>query len=261
MKTIMTRAFIFYLVCFLLVWRILNYHQLIENAIPQTMSRLTPPINYFTEFVDRQDNYNRFSLMNCIYYHKAVAHYFPYQKAEAYGMLGFCYERSGQSAQAIDYYKQAIALNPDYFWPYYDLGVIYYNQTQYSKAADYFLQAVEQNPVKTIVLLSRSKVYSDVKSGPYDFVQGIKQGRQQAYVLLMDSLFKSGAYEQVSKVAVEGLKEGLGMEDVFYYYLAMCLHLAGKDDMAGALMVKVRQLHPQGDDWIKQYLQARVRFF
>lgn len=295
LKTILTRTVFFYLVCGLLVWHMLDYHQFINNAVPQTMSRLTPPVDYFKEFVDRDGNYDRFKLMDCIYYHKKVAGYFVYQKAEALGMLGFCYERSGERPQAIDAYQQAIASNPNYFWPYYDLGVIYYDQAQYARAADYLQQAVEQDPVKSIILLTRSKVYTDVSGGQYDFIQGLKQGRVQAYALLMDSLTKTGSYGQLGRVAIYGLKEGLGEESLFYYYaglaafnqksfvnaigflhaaiqadpynadayyyLGLCLRLAGKDDLAGVFLSQAAQLHQHGDSEIKKYLKARVRFF
>jgi tetratricopeptide (TPR) repeat protein len=299
LKFILTRTIVLYLACVLLVWHILDYPQLIGNAIPVTMSRLTPPIDYFTEFVDRQDHYDRFKLMDCVYYHKAVAHFFAFQKAEAFGMLGFCYDRLGERAQAIDSYRQSISLNPDYFWPYYDLGVIYYNQAQYSRAADYFQQAIDQNPVKTIVLLSRSKIYTDVKlseqTGSYDFLQGLRQGRIQAYALMMECFTKTGSYEQLGKAAVEGLKEGLGMNGIFYYYaglaafyqksfpnamvflqaaaqndpynadayyyLSLCLRMAGKEDMSRALLAKAAGVHQQGDSQLKEYLKARVRFF
>src|ERR1039457_2998719 len=96
----LTRTIILYMVCFLLIWRILDYNQLINNAIPQTVSRLTPPIDYFAEFVDKSGPYDQFKLMNCVNYHKAVSQFFDFQKAEAYGMLGFCYERLGQQSQA-----------------------------------------------------------------------------------------------------------------------------------------------------------------
>src|ERR1035437_6942210 len=101
LKFFLSRTIVLYLACFFLIWRIFDYHQFRDNAILQTMSRLTPPMDYFTEFVDKQDHYDRFKLMNCINYHQAVAHYFVYQKAEAYGMLGFCYERLGQRPQAL----------------------------------------------------------------------------------------------------------------------------------------------------------------
>jgi tetratricopeptide (TPR) repeat protein len=298
LKYILTRSFVFYLLCFLLVWRLLDYQELAGNAVPQTLSRLTPPMDYFSEFVDKEGQYDSLKLMNCVNYHKAVGDFFAFQKAEAYGMLGFCYERLGEQSRAVSAYHQAIALNPDYFWPYYDLGVISYHQSQFARAADYFEQAIELSPVKTLVLLSRSKVYNDVRlskeAGSYDYLEGLKQGRVKAYILLMDSFSKTGAYDALWKTALYGLKEGLDTQGVFYYYagvaafhqkyyqqsvqllqisiqddpenadalmyMGMCLHAAGKDDIAQLLMKKAALLHEQQGD-SAPYLKARVRFF
>lgn len=187
------RIIFFYLICLLVMWRILDYQKLSENAVPQTLSRLTPPIDYFTEFVNKQDHYDPYKLMYCVNYHQAVAQFFTIQRAEAYGMLGFCYERLGQSSQAVNAYQKAIALNPDYFWPYFNLGIMAYKQSQYTQAANYFHQALGLEPIKTIVLLSRSKVYNDVRLsqevGSYDYLQGLKEGQTEGYMLMMRSLY------------------------------------------------------------------------
>ena len=299
LRFIFTRAIVLYLACFFLIWRILDYNQLIDNAVNQTMSRLTPPMDYFAEFVDKGDHYNRFKLMNCINYHQAVAHFFPYQKAEAYGMLGFCYERLGQQSQAVTSYQQAISLNPDYFWPYYNLGVIFYQKEKFSQAVDYLSQGLEQIPIKTVFLLSRSKVYNDVnlskKEGPSDYLQSLKQGRREAYILMMDSLYKTGSYDRLWKAATEGLKEDLDTQGVFYYYAAvacfhqksykqaiellqialqidpqnadalmymgMCFKIANKIDTAQLFINKATQLQQQGNSVIEEHLNCSVRFF
>jgi tetratricopeptide (TPR) repeat protein len=299
LKFIFTRTIVFYLVCFLLVWRLLDYHQLMGNGVPQTMSRLTPPIDYFAEFVDKKDHYDSFKLLNCIYYHKAVAHFFPFQKAESYGMLGFCYERMGQVSQAIASYKEAIAANPDYFWPYYNLGVIFYRKAQYLQAHDYFQQAIKEGPIKTIILSSKSKVFNDVRlskqSGSYNFSQGVKEGYVQAYILMMESLYKLGNYTQLAEVALNGLNEGLDVQGIFYYYagvaafnlksypkaidllekslqinpnnpeaflyMGFCLKIINKIEMAQAFIDKASLLHQQGASVLEEYLSPAVRFF
>ncbi len=264
LKLLFTRTIIFYLACLILIGCFMNYHQLIENAIPQTMSRLTPPMDYFSEFVDKQGDYDRYKLMNCVNYHRAVADFFAFQRAEAYGMLGFCYERLGQGSQAVSSFRQAIMLNPDYFWPYYDLGIIYYQKAQYAQAVDYFKQAIEQAPLKSLLLLSRSKVYNDVRlsqaKGSYDYIEGLKEGHIKAYTLLMDSLLKTGSYEELWKTALFALREDPNNADAMMY-LGMCLHAANKEEMAQVMMRKAALLHGQEGTVIAPDLKARVRFF
>lgn len=263
LKFILTRTIVLYLACFFLIWRILDYQQIRDNAILQTMSRLTPPMDYFAEFVDKKDHYDTFKLMNCINYHQEVAHYFVYQKAEAFGMLGFCYERLGRQPQAVASYRKAIELNPDYFWPYYNLGVISYNQAKYSQAKDYFYQGLQLEPVRTIVLLSRSKVYNDVNlsrfQGPTDYFQGLKQGRTEAYILMMDSLYKTGAYIELLKTALEGLKADLGEQGISYYYAGVALFHQGSYQKAMEFFQLAKD--QQGSLSVERYLKPRVRFF
>jgi len=299
LKFILTRSIVFYLVCTGLVWQFLDYQKLVRNAIPQTMSRLTPPIDYFAEFVDKDSRYDPYKLMNCINYHQAVTQFFDFQKAEGFGMLGFCYDRLGNRHLAKDSYQKAISFNPDYFWPYYDLGVINYNEKQYAGAVDYFEKAIGLNPLKTVLLLSRSKVYNDVRlskvGGTYDFIEGIKEGRKEAYILLMNSLYKNGSYPELWAISVDGIRQGLDTQGVFYYYaglaafnqksyekavefmqialqndphnsdallyLGMCLKIAGQEQMAQVLLEKAALLHKQEGSFIDNYLKARVRFF
>jgi len=299
MKFVLSRSLVFYLLCLLLIWRMLNYHALLNNAIPQTMSRLTPPIDYFSEFVDTKGNYDRFKLMNCIYYHQAVIKYFPYQKSEAEGMLGFCYERQGQKQKAIEAYQKAIDFNHDYFWPYYNLGVIFYNEGKNSKALGYFQQAIEQSSFKTVYLLSKSKIYNDVKlshnNGSYNVVQSLKQARLETLVLMMDLLNKMGSYNQLLAVAINGLKEGDNSDGIFYYYagiaayyqkyypqsirflqlalqtnpnnpdailyLGLCLKIAGQPQAAQLFIEKASLMNKQGISILKNYLHPDVQFF
>lgn len=299
LKSLLSRSIVFYLLFILMVWQVLDYRQMVSNTVPETLSRLTPPIDYFSEFVDHNDHFDRFKLLDCVYYHKAVANFFITQKAEAMGMLGFCYERLGEAEMAKSAYKDSISLNPDYFWPYFDLGVIYFNENKFSQAENYFHQAIDQMPIKTIVLLSRSKVYNDVhlsqREGSYDYLDGLKQGRLQAYVLWMESLNKMGLFDQLLLGALNGIQEGLDLKGVFYFYaglacynqksyqkslqflqialqkdpqnteavfyMGMCLKESNRVDMANFLINKSQLMHDQGPSSLSRMLKPRVRFF
>ena len=87
-KFVFSRTLTVYLLCGLGIAMFLDYPKLLGNAVPQTMSRLTPPIDYFNEFVDRHEHFDRFKLMNCVYYHQAVAN-FQFKKQKHWGWLGF----------------------------------------------------------------------------------------------------------------------------------------------------------------------------
>ncbi len=287
-----------YLACFLAVWHILDYPKAKGNAVAQTMSRFVPGIHYFGDFVDKHDHFDEFKLHQCIAYHKRVINFFPFQKSEAYQMLGFCYDRLGNTAMAIQSYQASIKANPEYFWPYYNLGIYAYRKGNYSKAVNYFQQALQKDLKINMLLMLRSKVFTDVRLSDrpdYNVFEGIKDGREVAYIFMMESLFKIGAYDQLLGTALAGLKEGFGDQDIFLYYagkaafcqksyekavellqlalqknphnpdallyMGLCMRVAGKEDLAKNFSVMARQELRQQGSAIEKYLNTGIRFF
>ena len=51
-----------------------------------------------------------------------------------YAMIGYCYARLGEDAQAVKYYQQALTRNKGHFWLMYDLGVLYYRMKDPARA-------------------------------------------------------------------------------------------------------------------------------
>ena len=210
LRRLKTRVVIVYIVCFILILPFFVYSKFKSNAVEQTMSRLVPRTHYFKEFIYPKDHFDEYNLRLCINYHKRVAEFFPFQKAEAYGMLGFCYERLGNTDQSINYYQRSLEVVPYYFWPNYNLGIIYFKKGQYEKAFTNFKEALGKDLKTNMMLLSRSKVYNDVRvsdPGDYNFLTGLIQARQTTYIYLMQSLLKLGRYQDLYQSALLGLNE------------------------------------------------------
>ncbi|MCX5883714.1 MAG: tetratricopeptide repeat protein [Deltaproteobacteria bacterium] len=70
--------------------------------------------------------------------------------------IGFQYYENGDYANAIGYYKKAIALSPDYPIPFNNLGVVYYKSNKLELARECFSKAIDLNPeyVKAICNLA-----------------------------------------------------------------------------------------------------------
>lgn len=60
-----------------------------------------------------------------------------------YNILGACYSEVGPIDSAIEYFKKAIALKPDYAEAYYNLGVAYQKNNQINDALGIYEKAVE----------------------------------------------------------------------------------------------------------------------
>ena len=67
-------------------------------------------------------------------------------KAWIYFNIGFCYERLGVYTKAIEAYKQAIRIDPDFAITYYNLGLTYYELGFYEEAIEAYKQAIRIDP-------------------------------------------------------------------------------------------------------------------
>ena len=61
--------------------------------------------------------------------------------AVSWNSLGDVYLALSRETEAIDAYEQAIALDPDYIWPYNSLGNIYEKRGEYDYAYALYRQA------------------------------------------------------------------------------------------------------------------------
>jgi tetratricopeptide (TPR) repeat protein len=70
--------------------------------------------------------------------------------------IGFQYYENGDYDNAIDYYKKAIALSPEYPIPFNNLGVVYFKSNKLELARECFSKAIDLNPeyVKAICNLA-----------------------------------------------------------------------------------------------------------
>ena len=64
---------------------------------------------------------------------------------KAYYNLGFALGKSGMHKEATEAYKQAIRINPNYYDAYLNLGAAYGNSGMYKEAVDAFKQAIRVN--------------------------------------------------------------------------------------------------------------------
>lgn len=60
--------------------------------------------------------------------------------------IGATLANSNQSADAIPYYSEALAIRPKYARGWLNLGISHANLNQYSEAAKAYLQALQFNP-------------------------------------------------------------------------------------------------------------------
>ena len=70
-------------------------------------------------------------------------------KMTAYYVIGFCYNELGNHSKAIEAYKQAIHINPNYLSAYSSLGGVYFGLGNFTEAVESFKQVIRINPNDT----------------------------------------------------------------------------------------------------------------
>ena len=68
------------------------------------------------------------------------------QLAQAQKLMGDALQKTGKKTEAIGYYKQAIAIQPDFAKVYVNLGSLYANQKQWQEAVNSYQQALKIDP-------------------------------------------------------------------------------------------------------------------
>ena len=247
--SLFNRSWVLYVGLLLFIWFSPNHVKLLANAKAESLSRLTPVINYKTAFVDIQDHFDPKKLEDCIYYHRKVVEIIPSHRADAYAMLGFCYERAGQNAKAVGSYERSLKYNPSFFWTYYNLGTIYYNQKKYEKARYYFERATEQDPIRASMIPTMSKVYKDVGadfSGSYDIAGNLAQGYQRAFILLVVSAQQMHDYPFMLAASLQAARRERAGDDIFFYYAGVAAYEMRMFDKAIVLLQRYLSAVPAG---------------
>ena len=260
--SMLNRSWVLYAALVLFIWMSPTHVQLVANAKAESLSRLTPPMDYFAEFVNKKEGFDRKKTEDCIYYHRRVIDIIPTQRAEAYTMLGFCYERAGENAKAIDAYLRSLKFNPSYFWSDYNIGALYYNQKNYEKARFYLERATAQDPVRASLIPLMSKVYRDVMAGPaakgFDIGESLAQGYQRAFILLVLCSQQLRDYPFMLATALHASGRGRGGDQVFFYYAAVAAYEMGSFDKAVALLQKFLGVSPNSTEGM-HYLALSLR--
>jgi tetratricopeptide (TPR) repeat protein len=188
LKTVLSRVVFVYLAVAAGFFFFTQYKTVIRSAELQTLSRLTPSFNYYTVIFERQDDPDLARLEECAYYHERVVDLVPSAAGEALGVAAFCRYEEGRAPKARDHLRRAMAKVPVFFWNSYNLGIMSLNDGDYKSAAEAFSQALQLDPKLTLLVLARSKVYSDIRrsfvGSSYDMEASLAEGYRRTAVLL-----------------------------------------------------------------------------
>jgi superkiller protein 3 len=172
------------------------------------------------------------------------------ERADAYGLMGFCLFHLGEQDRAVDAYKKSIEINPDFFWFHYNLGVLYFKKGQYDEARESLNRALEQEPTDVMdVIYDSKRLYLPLMGKRLDqnkiqMVDFVKQGFQKAIDLIIASSYFSQDYAKLfsySKAAIQAQQKN---QDYYHFYAGYALYEKGEFTGAIPFFQRAIQLNP-----------------
>jgi tetratricopeptide (TPR) repeat protein len=151
------------------------------------------------------------------------------QQAEEYFKLGNDYYRQDKYNNAIEAYRKAIELNPDYAEAYYNLGIVYGKQGDYVEAIKKFGKAIELKP-------GYAEAY-DKLSIAYNY-QGIVCSKRDEYVNAIE------AYKEAIKLKPD-YAEACDNLGIAYNNLGIIYYDQGEYAKAIEEFEKAKELKPK----------------
>ena len=132
-------------------------------------------------------------------YYQKVIQMFPENDA-GHALLGFCEYYKGDLDAASAEYRDAIGLNPYFFWSYYNLGVIDFQKGRFLHSAQVLSRALSLDRAFTLELVHENSFYGQIWHYIIDPTRVVEanliQGQQDAALLIAVYLVKAGQFDQ-----------------------------------------------------------------
>jgi tetratricopeptide (TPR) repeat protein len=154
--------------------------------------------------------------------------------AKTFFEIGVKKSENAEYSEALDAFKQAIKLKPDYAEAYYNLGHIYFNLHRYTEAADAYKAAVKAKPAYVEAYISLG-IVSSMLSRYDEAIEALKKA-VKINPKSAEAFYNLGnIYSEFDKTeeAVEAFRQAVKIKPDFaeaHYNLGVaCLSLKEKD--------------------------------
>jgi len=183
------RTIVLYLLAFVMANVLFDIPKVTQTVRLKILNRFRPEtFDYLVETVNRGNTFDKKRLEPYAFYYQKVTEYIP-KRADAYGMLGFCYYHMGERQKAIESYEKAIEIHDQFFWFYYNLGMIYFKEGEYKQAYEWWKKAAHTKPQAAFGFIQWSqRIYMPLvgihRRLGYSVEEELRMGYKDCYMLL-----------------------------------------------------------------------------
>jgi len=226
------RAITVYIAIFLLSLLCVDYGRIGYHVKAVTLSRFMPgSFIDLIEFAKNPKRIQEFKLEEYVQYYEKVVDFLPMARGETYEILGFCYYYLGQYRQSLTAYIKAERINPEFFWPHYNLGVIYFQRGYYEKSIMSFEKALATKLSDNFDVINSSKVFNPILMSSYQFTSEtmlrLKTAYRDSHVLLVLSYYNLHNFAEMFQCARTAIASNLNDDGSFYYYAGLAAYKMG----------------------------------
>ena len=205
-----------------------DYKKLMGSKNEALMTKKYDPVIGLINFRDNVQPRDEAHMRNFMRYYNRIIVRFP-KRSDAYGMLGYCSFHLNKIDEAIDYYKKAIEINPDFFWFNYNLGILYFKKSEYKQAVGYLMNTVRNDPNPSLDFISGSRdiywvVLSKTIKDSKDIINQMRLGHEKVFILAILSNYYLKNYQEMLQVSRVALERKVGSPGQFNYYAGLALY-------------------------------------
>lgn len=229
------RVITVYLLIYFVSLYFIDYDSIIYKFKIQTLNRIRPlNFNYLVDTWEEHRPFDPAKLKDYIYYYTQVTKAVE-GRADAYGLLGFCYYKIGETQKSIEAYQESIRINPEFYWAYHNLAVIYFKAQQYEKASEIITKGLRLDVEKTMLSIYNSpQIYLPLVvrgvqkhkiDEPEQFVlDQLEDGFRDGYLMWVLGYFYLNDYPSTLRAADITLNASLEKKLVFNYYAGLAAY-------------------------------------
>lgn len=261
LKFVLSRAVILYLAAFGITYFFLDHKTAKLDSYGATLSRLQPPYDYLTKYIDGKVPYSQKDLRAYRLFFSQLVKVLP-DRADGFAMLGFCQYELGDTDAAVVSFKKAADAVPPFLWFNYAAGYAYVQKKDYPRAISYLGRAILSNFELVFKFIAASKPYLDavatIPDFQKDFSQRVRGGLRDSYKLLIISYFHTQQFESLIAAAQTALGLGLDDDGFFLYYLGVGAYHIKQYEASISYLQKSAQKTPDAAE-IYQYISLNLK--
>ncbi|MDP2652857.1 MAG: tetratricopeptide repeat protein [Candidatus Omnitrophota bacterium] len=191
-----------------------------SKARAVTLNQLMPSAEDFRSLLEGGPS-DPGKIRDCIVYYEKVAEYMP-QSAEAYGVLGYLYDRRGDVQRATFLLEKALGMQQRFLPFHYNRGVLAYRHGRFAEAEQSFADAVAVPFSENLSFVVSSRLYVplfvDLPEKEKWLVLRLKDGYRQSYLMMIQSRYHRKDYSGMMRAAADAIAAGFDQGGEFYYF-------------------------------------------